>query len=233
MTQTSDFTFRGDLRKLQNKPYQPVRSDIHKYNPEIREIHLKYTTNTVWYRGVEKVPSTITLNSDLQIHFPMLKFQSTDWAKSSQVVGNTEIHFGNTRNTPKYSLRCTSDQFSIVRNFWTGGRIRPLEKAKSISIEFPKWWEHYPIDQGNARGEGGWLKMMIGGFMHQFQGASALPGSAGEPITLTLPRLDWQLLASWMGVSFLICHMFGELKSRRKKISLEKRPISPPLPPSI
>ena len=37
--------------------------------------------------------------------------------------------------------------------------------------------------------------MMIGGFLDQFQGASALPGSAGEPITLTLPRLNWQLLA--------------------------------------
>ena len=108
---------------------------------------------------------------------------------------------------PKYSLRCTSDQFSIVRNFWTGGRIRPLEKAKSISIEFPKWWEHYPIDQGNARGGGGWLKMMIGGFLHQFQGASAIPGSAGEPITLTLPGLNWQLLARSLKLKpwYIIC----------------------------
>ena len=96
---------------------------------------------------------------------------------------------------PKYSLRCTSDQFSIVRNFWTGGRNRLPKKAKSIRIEFPKWWKHYPIDQGNARGGGGWLVMMIREVLDQFQGVSALPGSAGEPITLTVPRLNWQLLA--------------------------------------
>ena len=37
--------------------------------------------------------------------------------------------------------------------------------------------------------------MMIREVLDQLQGASALPGSAGEPITLTVRRLNWQLLA--------------------------------------
>ena len=37
--------------------------------------------------------------------------------------------------------------------------------------------------------------MMIRGVLDQFQRALALPGSAGEPITLTVIRLNWQLLA--------------------------------------
>ena len=191
-----------------------MRSDIQKYGSKIQEIQPKYDPNTVWYVGIKTYPQTIALDPDLQIHFPMWRFESTDWAGSSQVVGNTEIHFGNTRNTPKYSFKCTSDQISIGRNFWTGGLIRHPKKAKYIRIEFPTWWEHYPIDQGNAKGGGGWLMMMIREVLDQFQGASALQGSAGEPITLTLPKLNWRLLASWTGVSFLICHMYGELKSR-------------------
>ena len=191
-----------------------MRSDIQKYSSEIQQIQPKYDPNTVWYGGIKTFPPTITADPDLQIHFPMWHFESTDWARPSKVVGNTEIHFGNTRNTPKYSLRWASDQFSIVRNFWPGGRILLPKKAKSIRIEFPKWWEHYPIEQGNARGGRGWLMMMIREVLDQFRGASALPGSAGEPITLTVIRLNWQLLASWTRVSFLICHMYGELKSR-------------------
>ena len=32
------------------------------------------------------------------------------------------------------------------------------------------------------------------GVLDQFQGCSALPGAAGESITLTVIRLNWQLL---------------------------------------
>ena len=184
-----------------------MRSDKKKYGSKIQEIQPKYDPNTVWYVGIKKGPQTITLDPDLQIHFPMWHFESTDWAGSSQVVGNTEIHFGNTRNTPKYSLRWAPDEFSVVRNFWTKGRFRPLEKAKSVRIEFAKWWEQFLIDQGNTMGGGGWLMMVIRGVSDQFQGDLALPGSAGEPVTLTVARYNWQLLARWTGFKhwYTIC----------------------------
>ena len=37
--------------------------------------------------------------------------------------------------------------------------------------------------------------MVIRGVSDQFQGDLALPGSAGEPVTLTVARYNWQLLA--------------------------------------
>ena len=97
-----------------------MRSDIQKYGPKIQEIQPKYDPNTVWHVGIKSVPPPITLDPDPQIHFPMWPFESTDWAGSSQVVGNTQIHFGNTRNTPQiwpiYSLVCRHQNLPLSHN---------------------------------------------------------------------------------------------------------------------
>ena len=106
----------------------------------------------------------LPLNHNLGLTSPNSLSNVTFWINRLSRVLTSGRKYRNTlykyRNTHKYSSGCTSHRISKVRNFWTGCRIWLPKKAKTIRIEFPDWWEHCLIDQGNARGGGGWLMMM-------------------------------------------------------------------------